>query len=310
MDSYRGRRWWGRVTSFNTRTGAVSPASGDYAFSQLTGTAASNQLPTSGALSFFAPSLPNVKFINVNAQPTSTSIQTVYTCPSGRRAIILSQSLSWLYANRNSSTAGTLEVFFTVSSWQNSDAGPQLPWFVSASTAHGNFNSFPAASAGKGVHILEAGDTLCVQSTVQPYSVWGTAIEFDNTANVKSINSGDLSAGGNILVYTSPASGRGSMIFNNPSLSATNPSQGDSFLAVNVDGQGDSPSMYIMLVPNGDSAGTAFQIGSSQSVTDSAGFAYFNSPSPLFLAPGDAVYVNCNAADGVGLYVTFNVVEI
>lgn len=34
------------VTSFNTRTGAVVPASGDYSFSQISGTIASGQVPT------------------------------------------------------------------------------------------------------------------------------------------------------------------------------------------------------------------------------------------------------------------------
>ena len=164
---------------------------------------------------------------------------------------------------------------------------------------------------------MEAGDKLYCSATQQPYSVWGQIIEFDNTANVKSVNSVDISAAGNNLVYTSPSTGRGSIVFPSPILAASSTSEGSAFTGINLSGNGDIANVFPMIVPSGSVAGATFKASAAVSLNDSGGGAgaegAFTQIGPnlrIFLSPNDAIYFNSDGGAAANVYVTFNVVEL
>lgn len=292
-------------------TGATSPN-----VTQVGG----GSVPVAGALSLFTPSLPNTKLINVTATVTSTANQTLYTCPAKRRAMVFGQSGSWTFSNRHASLSSALTTYFSVSTWTNNDGNPPaIAWFTGSSTAHNVITSQPAAASGRGMRILEAGDKLYCSASQQPYSVWTTVVEFDNTANVKSINSADISTAGggvstNQLIYTSPSSGNGSLVFAIPGLTASNTSEGSMFMGTNMSGNSDTTSVYPMNVPNGQSAGATFQIAAPVSLLDggasTASITAAGLVQLMFLSPNDKIYFNTDGLASGNVYVSFNVVEI
>ena len=67
----------GGVTSFNTRTGAVVPITGDYTFSQIGGTLASSQLPSSGVTAGTYGDASHVAQVTVDAHGIVTAAAAV-----------------------------------------------------------------------------------------------------------------------------------------------------------------------------------------------------------------------------------------
>lgn len=150
-------------------------------------------------------SLPNAKIVNARntfTTPGNAANCDIYTCPSGRRAIV---GFPILVQN----TGASASTFF-----------PQVK--ISGSYQHLNTvsSSLGAASLGsvfvEGPYIMEAGEILSLsQTTSTIFTATALIIEFDNTAPLRSVKIAGTPANGDTVLYT-PSGSKNGFICGNP----------------------------------------------------------------------------------------------
>jgi|SRR5690349_21119452 len=219
---------------------------------------------------------PNVSFPKVWQAAINTGDTDLYTCPSGRRAIILACYFT------NNSGVGNIVAYVEA---KISSVYYRLS--ANATITNGTINN----TANPQPFILEAGQGFSINSTTNNGLTAGLrVIEFDNSSPLKTVSLLSLSAGNNTL-YTVPT-GKTALL-----LSSTGSSQpslpGFQFGFVfygNTSTVNRTVSMNA--VPSGGSVGGSNLILASTTVANNN----FSSPTIQFnLFDGDFINVNTDA---------------
>ncbi len=232
-------------------------------------------------LSSFSPatfglSLVNKTLITVHQTVTTTgSNQTIYTCPSNRRAMYLNV----IYSNNSGVTASVNNVI---------TVGGATVSYTAVSVAT------PGVSIQAGnlvAPIFEAGDVFAINTTQQPMGVVASFIEFDATSNLKSGKKvGSWSIGDN-TIYTVPG-GKTAIVMVGTVLGIN----GYSGIAY-ANGSGATRTTKWNLVPSGGSPSNGNLLHTSTGTTNGvAGSGVNNGNSTFFMAAGDFLSINTDSA--------------
>jgi hypothetical protein len=226
-----------------------------------------------GCLSPAGTLLPNASFKSSIVHSTSTGNTDIYTCPANKRAIITEITVF----NGHASTSSTLVPMLKIGS-------TYYPMTPSATVTN------QLTGSRSVTYILEAGETIAVNMTQQPFNVVATIMEFDNTSNLKSakITTPTLTSGDN-TIYTVP-NGKSALVLNNTltmcsGTSGTfgygNASGGNITVKFNVVASGGSPSTSNLMSPNN---GTTNVIAT--------GLGYAPTATSFSMGAGDFISVN------------------
>lgn len=206
--------------------------------------------------------LPSVKFPSAFVGNASSGNVDLYTCPSGKRAMV---NYITLYNTAGTSTTVFPQIYVSGTYYKISGSGS-----VSASTTGALMNNNKAI-------ILEGGERISVNTTQAGMNVWANIVEFDNTAAIKTSKILNPSSG-TTTVYTCPA---GKNAFNIDISFTANYSQYKCFYFNNT---GSSASTTWYCVPSGGSAGTNNIIGTE---TVNSGANQIRNFGSAILTPGD-----------------------
>jgi hypothetical protein len=227
-----------------------------------------------GCLSPVGTLLPNASFKTSIKSFTSTGNNDIYTCPANKRAIITEITAFNGHASSSSTMVGMVKI-----------GGVYYPATTSATVTAQQPNSRSIT------YILEAGETVAVSMTQQPFNVVCSIMEFDNTSNLKSVKittAGTMTSGDN-TVYTVP-NGKSALVVNN-TLTMCSGTQGTLTAGNDVGGI----TYKWNVVPSGGSVGTTNQI--SGTLTPASGQAGSNQIVTSFtLGAGDFISVNASAS--------------
>lgn len=203
---------------------------------------------------------------------SATGNSDLYTCPVNKRAIITEMTVFNGHATNSSTLVAMLKI-----------GGVYYP--ASASTSVLN----QSTGSRSVTYVLEAGETLAVNMTQQPFNVVVSIMEFDNTSNIKSakLTTSTLTSGDN-TVYTVP-NGKSALVLNN-TLTMCSGTQG-TFTAGN--NSGGNVTYKWNVVPSGGTVGTTNQM--SASVTVSTGAASSQTLTGFTMGAGDFISVNLSA---------------
>lgn len=248
-------------------------------------------------------SLPNVKFISATqrfAAPGIGANNIVYTCPSNRRAILM---FVGLYNDTGASSTFQLKL-------NSLGGGTFYPLAaVSASIAQAGSTSL---NAGAGL-IMEATDVVVVtNATNTSFNVIAQIVEFDNTANLKSvriISDGSTTAGNSgkivnadAIMYQVPV-GKNAFLISTPSpLGGLNGSSALQFL----NASGGNRTVHLNVFANGGTAGATNQITAATTGTSATNTGFLIS---FTMASQECLSINSNA-NTAGQLAFVNVLEI
>jgi hypothetical protein len=203
---------------------------------------------------------------------SATGNSDIYTCPANKRAIITEITVF----NGHASNSSTLVAMIKIGSTY---------YPATAST------SVLAQSTGSrsATYILEAGETIAVNMTQQPFNVVASIMEFDNTSNLKSakVTTPTLASGDN-TIYTVPI-GKTALVLNN-TLTMCSGTQGTLTAGNN---SGGNITAHFNVVLSGGSASSSNQM--SAPVTLSTGTANSQSLTSFSIGAGDFISVNLSA---------------
>lgn len=217
----------------------------------------------------------NVKVFMVYLTNLSSGENDMYTCPAGRRAILIG-------ANVRNTTGSSANII------------PKLKrsgtYYRGASTT--------SSTSGVSTNITgltvpaEAGDAFSINTSVAAVDAWLKVIEFDATSPIVFARLfGTAIANGDTTLYTCP-SGKTAM----PLASADIPGCASTATGVMrfTNDSGSSRTLKMNLVPSGGSVASTNEIVMSQTATN----ASLTSPTTNFaMGAGDFVNLNCNGND-------------
>lgn len=219
--------------------------------------------------------LPNAKFVSGQAVISSATDTDLYTVPSNKRAFVL----GWMVNNPGSSASVSPE--FKISS-------TYYP-LVTAGTGNNFYVPFVP-------YVAEAGESFSINTaSATTTSAYVSVIEFDNTANLKSVKITSF-INGNNTVYTVPAAKTAFLVPMNllgqPQGSTTSPSVGSEVIGY-ANASGSSRSIQMYQVPSGQSVGTNYSVAGSFNVANgtSNGRGFQGA-----LNTGDFIVINSNAS--------------
>lgn len=217
---------------------------------------------------------------------SATGNSDIYTCPTGKRAIITEITVF----NGHASLSATLVAMLKI-------GGIYYPATPSASI------TAQLTGSRSVTYILEAGETIAVNMTQQPFNVVVTIMEFDNTSNLKSAKlvTPALTSGDN-TIYACPA-GKSALVLNN-TLTMCSATIGTFSYGNN---SGGNITAKFNVVPNGGSPSASTQMSTSTSVSTGLGFA--PTATSFTMGPGDFISVNLSAG-GADQIAFVTVVEI
>jgi|SRR6267378_364376 len=187
--------------------------------------------------------LANLKIIPLNGQVTATGAQTLYTVPTGKKAMALIASVT----NFNVSSAGPYNF-----GWQLLTEGLLFPCIGPITTIASGATSQPSPQGQP--FVATAGDALISNLNLQPYNLRGCIYEFDGTSPIFSVRQ-DLTAGGDFTLFTCPAGKKailGSQYWSNNSFA-----NAAGLICWNVSGSNKTITPYI--IPTGFSKDTTTQ---------------------------------------------------
>lgn len=233
--------------------------------------------------------LPGAKFVSTYGNTfTLNATADVYTCPTGKRALIMP-----FYGANNAGTptSATMQAKIKVSgNYYN----------ISAATTASQSSVFNPPNPPI---ILEAGESISVTNTTSNNASFGWGVlEYDSTAQMKTAKILSV-VNGNNTVYTCPANTNAfildlnaqiSSIFNGGALYYSNASGGSVTRQWYFVNSGGSPGV-------GNSTSAATSISNSQ--VDSAGVTGGT------LGPGDFISINTNSATATQM-AWINVLEV
>jgi collagen type VII alpha len=217
------------------------------------------------------------------------TINTIYTVPSGRRAILAGASLS--IAN------GTAATFGCNLGW--TDSSGNLYQIANASLSSPTTGATSAVSSA--TFVLEPLDVLtasCGNSvTPVPFTIFGSLTEFDNTAALHMVKT-PITATGNQTIYTCPAAlpaGQGCILIGTTSYATAGLAAPASLFYGNYTGATKTTPIYV--VPTGGSAGSTNQLlaSASGSLTSATGIVPLSLFSYIGMNPGDFIVVSPSA---------------
>jgi hypothetical protein len=249
----------------------AGPSSGPSAFPSFRLLTAAD-VPSFNVLTPAGTTVSGSKFLSLIQNFSATGNSDIYTCPANKRAIITEITVFNNHATISSTMAAMLKI-----------GGVYYP--ATAST------SILAQSTGSRsvTYILEAGETIAVNMTQQPFNVVVSGFEFDNTSNIRSAKrlTPSLTAGDNTF-YTVPL-GKTALVLNN-TLTMCSGTQGTLTAGNN---SGGNITYHFNVVPNGGTPGTTNQM--SAPVTVSTGTGSSQSLTSFSMAAGDFISVNLSA---------------
>src|SRR5262249_3446826 len=138
-----------------------------------------------GILTPAASVITGQRFLNGYKLATNVGHNDIYTCPTGKRAIVVE---STMYNHAGISSTIFMEVKIS---------GTYYPTTLSVNP------SDQTATSRSNTYILEAGESVSVNISAQPVNVFTQILEFDNTANIRTVKITSFGAGDN-TVYTVP----------------------------------------------------------------------------------------------------------
>jgi len=229
---------------------------------------------------------PNASFKSSIKTFSSTGNNDIYTCPANKRAIITEMTAFNGHATNSSSMVAMLKI-----------GGVYYPATPSTSII--------AQSTGTRsvTYVLEAGETIAINMTQQPFNVVVSIMEFDNTSNLKSakVTTSTLTSGDN-TIYTVP-NGKSALVLNN-TLTMCSGTQG-TFTAGN--NSGGNVTYKWNVVPSGGSVGTNNQMSASTTISTGAG----SSQTLTSFSMGAGDFINVNLSSGTADQIAFvTVVEM
>lgn len=218
------------------------------------------------------------KFIGLNfVSDTSTGDRDLYTCPTGRRAMVMFVSI------RNAGT-GTMTVYAEVK-----NGGTYYRITTNTSVAIATISTIDRSI------ILDAGETYAinVSQTTPSTTVWAQIIEFDASSPIK--RSGLLSmAAGNNTLYTVP-SGMMAVVLG-AAYGAGTDFNAQSPGIVYVNDSGGTRTWITYAVPSGQSIGAGTQTAASTTTADKTRVVISGAVAGATLAAGDAIVINLDAS--------------
>jgi len=204
------------------------------------------------------------------ANNSSTSTINLYTCPTGKRALVFLEAFN--------STAGTLTGRLLISydggiTFFTADSG-----VISTGTLAISFNSF----------MLEAGEILAFVGSATGYNIAFSAQEFDNTSPFRKVTKNSGWIAGDNMFYTCPI-GKRAIFISEPGLQ--NPALA-SFVFANND-TGTTAIYKLNLVPNGGTPSLSNQIAQQGGVASPGSATGLRLPQSV-LSAGDFLSINTN----------------
>jgi hypothetical protein len=222
---------------------------------------------------------PNARFIpltNLVGSSTGGTVTPIYTCPAGRRGLVMSVA----FLNNVGGTSSTFAISVTAgaTTFQISASGSASAGTIQLSSTQN--------------YILEAGEVLgASNATTTTYTCYGSVLEFDNTGPARSAKLTTLATGLN-TVYTCPAS-KTALLF--PAAFAWAAASGGGLVYRNDTGSTQTIKWY--LVPNAGSATTATQLlGGSGGTVVSTASSSIGGVAPISLTTGDTIQINLSGA--------------
>lgn len=218
------------------------------------------------------PNAGNASFKRGFSGNTASGAVDIYTCPSGKRALIgeidvYNPTVGAINITPKATISSSL---LLLSAIQSVSAGARL---------FGNNGGFGAPLC------LAAGDKLSVLTSAIGLNVSFFVMEIPDTSNVRGIVVKDLANGDN-TVYTCP-SGKQAYLYN--PISAGLITRSPRLLVANESGSSRNYTPYF--VPSGGTIGTTTQTSPATAIANAAS-ANFNIDS--FFEAGDALVVNTN----------------
>lgn len=271
------------MSFINNSSGTPGGSSGQIQYN--TGTAFGG----SGALTPAGTIAPNAVFKSSIKTFAATGNSDIYTCPANKRAIITEMTVF----NGHATTSSTLIAMLKI-------GGVYYPATPSTSIAAQTTGSRSVT------YVLEAGETLAVNMTQQPFNVVVSIMEFDNTSNLKSAKlvTPTLTSGNN-TVYTVP-NGKSALVLNN-TLTMCSGTQG-TFTAGNDVG---TIAYTWNVVPSGGSVATTNQMSASVTPALSGGVGTATSQTLTGFTMGAGDFISVNASASTSNQIAFvTVVEI
>lgn len=241
-------------------------------------------LHTASGLTFLGYPLPNMT-IKTGLTTLGSGWTTVYTCPTGRRAMCLE-------ANCNNSSGGSVGV---VSGFYFNSVSYHLSYTTSIVSGAGG-GALPPNGAPV---VLEAGNGYALFTTATGLTAFWQILEFDDTSIIKTLAINP--ATGDNTLYTVPSTCGGALFVSKGFAGQV----GGNFQMSNEGGA--TRTFGISLVPNGTSLVAANLI--CLTTCASANQSVANSASAGALAPGDSISVNIDVGTGSELIYT-TVIEI
>lgn len=225
--------------------------------------------------------LTGAKYVNVHQGGITTGDTDLYTCPSGKKAVVSA------YNAYNASGVGNISFYFSLKR-------SSVYYRLNGNTTLPNASRTSSGVVPRAI-VLEAGDGISVNTaTNNGFNVWMSVIEFDDTSSLKSSVILSLASGDNTL-YTVPAShsalivSQGIYPGSNAGLSVSNSSGG----AVNI-------TPYI--VNSGGSKDTTNIFYPATSVADVSSTEFILNTC---LDAGDFIVINTDTASNQTAWVTY-----
>lgn len=220
-------------------------------------------------------SLPGVTYPLASINGCIIGDNDVYTVPAGRRALVLDP----YYWNPTVSTA-TLRTNWKI-------GGVYYPLiFTTSLGASAAFNSFGPVGI-----VMEAGESISVNSNLALVNFWFNIVEFDNKSGLKTAKLTTLISGNNVI-YTCPTGKTSTILSDMGTLGSFTSS---SLFFTNNSGSTITYSGWA--IPNGSSAITNNLFGTSTLTTGTV----LTFPFRCDFAPGDNITFASNVATSAAL---------